>query len=143
MIKYTLKCSDGHKFESWFQNSDAFDKLDASGQLSCAVCGGGGVEKTLMAPKVNVPAKTADVLPSLDAPMSKAEEAMQELRAQVEANSEDVGERFVDEVRAMHYGDAPERSVFGEAKQSEAAKLLSEGIPVAPLPWSRQKPKAN
>ncbi len=142
MIKYSLKCADGHQFESWFQNSEAYDKLVNAGQLACAVCGSGKIEKSLMAPRVNLPAQK-DVEAPLSAPMSPAEDAMKKLREHVEANSENVGEKFVDEVRAMHYGDAPERSVIGEAKTSEAVELMSEGIPVAPLPWSAQKPKAN
>jgi len=97
-----------------------------------------------MAPRVNVPRKTATPsAPSLNGPMSEAEAAMKQLRDHVEATSENVGARFADEVRAMHYGDAPERSIFGEAKGSEAKELIDEGIPVAPLPWSAQKPKAN
>lgn len=143
MIKYTLKCGDGHRFESWFQNSGAYDKLQSAGQLSCAVCGGADVEKAIMAPRVNVPAKNEAPPPSLKKPMSDVEAAMKQLREHVEANSENVGDKFVDEVRAMHYGDAPERSIRGEALGSEAKELIAEGIPVAPLPWTSQKPKVN
>lgn len=144
MIKFTLKCGDGHQFESWFQNSSAYEKLHSAGQLSCAICGGAGIEKAIMAPRVNVPKKVdAPAEPSLKAPMSEAEAAVKQLRDHIEANSEDVGDRFADEVRAIHYGDAPERSIFGEALGSDAKELIDEGIPVAPLPWSSQKPKAN
>ena len=143
MIKYTLKCGDGHQFESWFQSSDAYTKLIKAGQLNCAVCGSDKIEKSLMSPRVNVPAKGEDAAPSLRKPMSEMEAAVQKFREHVEANSEDVGEKFVDEVRAMHYGDAPERSVIGEAKTSDAKELISEGIPVAPLPWTSPKNKAN
>lgn len=144
MIKFTLKCENGHQFESWFQNSDAYAKLQTAGQLTCAVCGTASVEKAIMAPRVNVPKNTAaPAEPSLKAPMSDAETAIKQLRDHIEANSEDVGDRFADEVRAMHYGDAPERSIFGEALGSDAKELIDEGIPVAPLPWSSQKPKTN
>jgi len=144
MIKFTLKCADGHQFESWFQNSGAYDKLQQAGQLGCAICGGNSVEKAIMAPRVNVPSKAkAKPAPSLEGPMSEAEAAMKQLRAHIEATSEDVGDKFADEVRAIHYGDAPERSIFGEARGSDAKELIDEGIPVAPLPWSSQKPKAN
>jgi len=144
MIKYSLKCEDGHQFESWFQNSDAYEKLKASGQLACAVCGNNDVEKAIMAPRVNLAEiKPAAPEPSLQEPMSQVEAAMKQLRDHIEANSENVGDKFADEVRAIHYGDAPERSIFGEALGSDAKELISEGIPVAPLPWSAQKTKAN
>ena len=144
MIKFTLKCGDGHQFESWFQNSDAYEKLQKAGQLACAVCGSDGVEKAIMAPRVNVPSKTAPKqAPSLSDPMSGAEVALKQLRDHIESTSENVGEHFVDEVRAIHYGDAPERAIRGEALGSDAKALIEEGIPVAPLPWSGPKPKVN
>ena len=150
MIKYTLKCADGHQFESWFQNSEAYEKLRLAGQLACAVCGHLDVEKAIMAPRVNLPSKSKSEISaplaestSLQSPMSPAEEAMKQLRDHVEATSENVGDKFVDEVRAIHYGDAPERSIFGEAKGRDAKALWDEGIPVAPLPWSSNKTKVN
>jgi len=100
-----------------------------------------------MAPRVNVdpaPVQTPpEPAPNLSEPMSQAETAIKKLREHIETTSENVGENFAQEVRAMHYGDAPERAIFGEAKNSDAKELMDEGIPVAPLPWSSSKPKAN
>ncbi len=141
MIKYALKCSEGHQFDSWFQNSEAYNKLLDAGQLACAVCGKTDVSKAIMAPRVSATETPATKGADLSAPMSPAEVAMRDLKAHVEKTSENVGERFSDEVRAMHYGDAPERSVYGEAKLSDAKALWSEGIPVAPLPWASTKAK--
>jgi len=72
---------------------------------------------------------------SLRDPANDQEAALAALRAEVEAKSEYVGMNFVAEARAMHEGDAPERSIYGEAKPEEAIKLLEEGVPVAPLPF--------
>lgn len=148
MIRYSLKCSAGHGFDSWFQNADAFAALQAAGQLACPVCGATTVEKSLMAPMVR-PARTAEaraaegrtppapntVAPSLREPLSELEAAIAALRQEIEANSDYVGMNFAAEARKMHQGEAPERAIHGEAKPEEARKLIEEGLPVAPLPF--------
>lgn len=143
MIKFTLKCADDHRFESWFQNSEAFEKLQKAGMITCGVCGQGGVEKAIMSPRVKSSDKTANEVPEaenpLSAPLSQAEQALRDLRTKIEANSEDVGENFATEARAMYHGESPSRSIIGAARPAEAKELLDEGIPVAPLPWNTQK----
>lgn len=148
MIRYTLSCGKGHGFESWFQSADAFEALAGAGQLACPVCGDTAVEKGLMAPAVT-PTRKAEAAkaatrdkPELTAPASELEQALAEMRRRVEANSEYVGMNFVSEARAMHEGDAPERSIYGEARPEEARKLLEDGVPVAPLPFLPSR-KAN
>lgn len=145
MIRYSLHCGKGHGFDSWFQNADAFDALSRAGQLACPVCGDAAVEKGLMAPAVS-PARKAEAAqtgkPGLTAPASELEEALAEMRRRVEASSEYVGMNFVAEARAMHEGEAPERSIYGEARPEEARKLLEDGVPVAPLPFLPSR-KAN
>ncbi|WGI21103.1 DUF1178 family protein [Amylibacter sp. IMCC11727] len=143
MISYTLKCEHDHTFDSWFQSAEAFDKLLAAGMVTCSVCGALGVEKAVMAPRVR-PARNA-ASPSerpLSAPASPAEQALAEMRKAIEANSEDVGDNFAKEARKIHDGDAPERSIIGQAKLEDAKALIEDGIPVAPLPWG-QKKRAN
>ncbi|MDK3073299.1 DUF1178 family protein [Sedimentitalea sp. JM2-8] len=132
MIQYALKCAEGHSFDSWFQSAEAFDKLSASGMISCAVCGGGKVEKAIMAPRVSAPREARGPLTQ---PASPAEQALAELRRRIEKTSDYVGADFVTEARAMHEGEAPERSIHGEARLDEARKLLEDGVPVAPLPF--------
>ena len=140
MIQYTLKCDDDHQFDSWFQSAEAFDKLQAAGMVSCALCGSTKVTKAIMSPRVR-PARKAQATtgepsaPTLSAPTSAAEQAIADLKKQVEENSDYVGGNFVKEARAMHDGDAPERSIYGEAKPEDAKALIEEGIPVAPLPF--------
>lgn len=130
MIRYSLRCKDGHEFDGWFRSSAAFDTLRAACQVTCAVCGGSEVEKSLMAPSV-----APDKPERLNAPRNKAERALSELRKEIEANSDYVGLSFAAEARAMHEGRAPERPIHGEARPDEARKLLEDGIPVAPLPF--------
>jgi len=145
MIRYTLKCADGHSFESWFQSADAFDTLAAKGLVCCAICGGGDVAKALMAPRVAVqdapaaplaePAPDAVAARPLSEPGHPAEAMLRAMRAHLAQNSTYVGGRFAAEARAMHLGDTEERMIHGEAKPHEARALIEEGIPIAPLPF--------
>lgn len=131
MIKYTLICDQDHRFDSWFQSGAAFDALAKAGHLACTVCGSSDVNRALMAPAV--PAKSNAV--DLKQPMSDAEAALEKLRKDVEANSDDVGLSFAQEARKMHDGEAPERAIHGTAKIEDAKKLIEDGVPVAPLPF--------
>lgn len=138
MIRYSLKCRDGHEFESWFQNAAAYDALAASGQVECPVCGVRDVTKTLMAPAVAVKSDAVTAPPArpdLSTPANPLEEAMTALRRQIEEKSEYVGMNFATEARRIHQGDAPERAIYGEARPEEAKRLIEDGVPVAPLPF--------
>lgn len=152
MIQFSLKCAEGHRFDSWFQSASAFEKLQGAGMVSCAICGSGNVEKALMAPRVRPARKAADAAPpptpateggpkaaaapgALTQPASPTEQHLAELRRKIEQNSDYVGMNFAKEARAMHDGTAPERAIYGEARPEEARKLLEDGIPVAPLPF--------
>ncbi|MGY9047354.1 hypothetical protein P775_21995 [Puniceibacterium antarcticum] len=133
MIQYSLRCESDHRFDSWFQSADAFEKLQKSRLISCAVCGSISVEKAIMAPRVNHATSKAER--PLSAAKSPAEQAMAEFRKHIEANSDYVGSDFVREARAIHDGDAPDRPIWGEARDDEAKKLIEDGVPVAPLPF--------
>jgi hypothetical protein len=137
MIRYNLKCGAGHGFDSWFKDAQGFAALQAASQVACPVCGSVEVEKELMAPAVRPARKTAAAAPrpDLTSPASELEEKLAALRRQVEENSEYVGMNFAAEARAIHAGDAPERSIHGEAKPDEARAMIEEGLPVAPLPF--------
>ncbi len=136
MIRYNLRCENGHEFDSWFRSSDGFETMRAAGQVGCAICGNAKVEKALMAPAV--PAER----PSLTAPQSDIETALDRLRQHVEQNSDYVGLSFADEARAMHEGRSPTRAIHGEARPDEARALVEDGVPVMPLPF-RPRQKAN
>lgn len=136
MIQYTLKCDQGHKTDSWFQSASAYDVLERSGHLSCAQCGSSNISKALMAPRVNaVSVPDEPVTQVLNNPANDVEKAIAELRSQVEAHSDYVGDQFVSEARAMHLGDKPERSIYGEAPLEQAKALIEDGVPLMPLPF--------
>ncbi|MEO0999046.1 MAG: DUF1178 family protein, partial [Pseudomonadota bacterium] len=131
-----------HRFESWFQNSAAFDTLEAAGQLACPVCGDGRISKAVMAPRIGKAEDEAAPTPAekpLSAPPHPAEAAMRAMRAWVEKNSDDVGREFAAEARRIHAGEAEDRAIRGQARPAEAKALLEDGIPVAPLPWPSRK----
>lgn len=122
MIRYALKCREGHAFESWFQSAAAFETLARAGHVTCAVCGGAEVSKALMAPRVA-------------AEPEAREGAIAQMRKHVEENATYVGGKFAQEARAMHEGTSPETSIYGEASAAEARALLEDGVPVLPLPF--------
>jgi len=133
MISYSLKCDNDHTFDSWFASADAFDKLSGADMVSCNICGSTKVQKAIMAPRVST-GKAAETNP-LMAPDDHTARAIQEMRKKIEANSDYVGKNFAAEARKMHLGDAPERSIYGEAKPEEAKSLIEDGINVVPLPF--------
>lgn len=144
MIRYSLKCDSGHSFDGWFASAAAFDTLQATGMVACSLCGSVSVDKALMAPAAvtaETRAETREGRPDrtpAERPLAAPhpmEEALAAMRRAVEENSDYVGMDFAAEARAMHDGDAPERSIYGEARPDEARALLEDGIPVMPLPF--------
>ena len=137
MIHYDLKCEKNHIFSSWFNCVDAFDKLEKSNLLSCAVCGSSNVHRAIMAPKVSRsnPKESSPLIGEA----SSAEQKMLEIRKKLEAEAENVGENFADEARAMHDGYTPMRSIYGEAKIKDAQDLIEDGVPVIPMPWKKRR----
>lgn len=136
MISYQLKCSTGHEFEAWFPSSGSYDEQRASGDVSCPMCGDLEVMKAPMAP--NVASRKDSVRTSHEV---RAEEVAQEIvdaaykmREHVEANCDDVGKQFAEEARRIHYGEAEERGIYGEATTEETQSLDEEGIEVFRMP---------
>lgn len=139
MIRYALRCDQDHDFESWFQSAEAFDTLMSGTLVECPICSSTKVFKALMAPKVQGTKKSKKVEVAAVEEKKAQEIALAELRKQVEDNSEYVGMNFASEARAIHSGDSPERSIYGEAKPTEAKALIEEGVPVAPLPFAPKR----
>jgi hypothetical protein len=155
VIIYNLRCARGHAFEGWFGSIAAFDEQQAGGKLLCPLCNSKKVTKAPMAPalgrsvgekrtrRANLPApvpaapsQAATPVPVPKGPeeLRKMRQFMTGLRKYVEQNAEYVGPKFPDEARKIHYGEADERHIYGEATLDEAADLVEEGIDVAPLP---------
>ncbi len=130
MIRYQLVCPKDHGFEGWFKDSAAYDKQAKKGLLVCPTCSSKKIKKAPMAPAISKKAELAEA-----ASQAKAmREWVTNIRKDVEKNAEYVGERFPDEARAIHYGDAKERQIYGEATLADAKDLIEEGIPVTPIP---------
>ena len=143
MIKYALVCGKGHQFESWFADSAAFDKQVKRKLVNCPECNSTKVEKAIMAPRLSNSAKHADApaSPPATAPVAmmsphelEFRKKLKELRDHVTKNAENVGVKFPDEARKMHYGEIEQRSIYGEASLQEAKDLHDEGIEFHPLP---------
>jgi hypothetical protein len=132
MIQYALRCGSGHRFDAWFKSADAFDRQADQGLLSCPQCGSSEIEKALMAPAV---AKTLD--PSPVGPVTERARMvamMRALKSKIEAEADYVGAEFAEEARRIHYGEAEERGIYGEASRDEVVELIDEGIEIMPLP---------
>lgn len=133
MILFKLRCAAEHEFEAWFRDGATYERQAARGQITCPDCGDTAIEKAPMAPRVKRSAKAAEA----KAPPSPAQlrRLLQELRRHVEANCDYVGERFAEEARRIHRGEAAERGIYGEASEEESQALADEGIEVARIPW--------
>lgn len=138
MIKYRLICNESHEFEGWFRGSAEFDAQESCGQLSCPVCGSTAVSRAVMAPNISTRRGGVSTLPTRPAPGPDRQReifaALRKLRAEVEARSTYVGDRFAEEARKIHQGEADDRMVHGEATVDEVRALNDEGIPVMPIP---------
>ena len=145
MIKYTLRCADEHRFEGWFSSMADYDEQAERGLLSCPVCGSTEVCKALMAPAVRTGrAKDAARDTAREAVLAKVREEVtakaRKVRDYVHANFENAGRDFPEEARKIHYGEAEERPIYGEASPKEARELAEEGVGIAPLPDPDQGP---
>jgi hypothetical protein len=130
MILFDLRCADGHEFEAWFRDSAAYDAQAAAGEIGCPICGDHRVEKALMAPALA--SKASKVDPEQAAHAIKAWRKVQQ---HIEQNFDHVGQRFAEEARKIHHGEAEKRSIYGEATSTEAKELKDEGIQVGQIPW--------
>jgi hypothetical protein len=143
-----LQCRYGHAFEGWFASQDDYESQRERGLLTCPVCNDAEVSKKLSAPRLNLgrsPEPVADAAkPQSTSVAALASQAMpalpQELQAamlkmvrHVMANTEDVGPQFAEEARKIHYGEADNRNIRGQASREETEALLDEGIDILPL----------
>lgn len=116
--------------------------LAGKGLVACAICGDNDVTKAIMAPNLSRKGDAGKDAPTLTEPSNPAEQALKDMRENLEKNSTYVGGKFADEARKIHLGDAPERQIHGEAKPEEAKALIEDGVPILPIPFL-PKSKAN
>lgn len=139
MIVYQLRCDSDHAFEAWFRDSAAFDRQRKARKVDCPVCGSSKVEKAPMAPHL-AKARNGEAAsdPAKDS-TARFIEAARQIREHVERNCDYVGERFAEEARRIHYGEADQRGIYGEASDKEASELKDEGVAFSRIPWPTGK----
>ena len=154
MIHYSLVCERRHDFEIWFKNSADYDKQTKRGLVTCPTCGSAKVEKAIMAPSLGHGSRKGVTAPEPQAAPTEAPAVaeskmpvamvsrqerefrakLKELRDHLTKNADNVGGKFPEEARKMHYGEIEHRSIYGEASPQEAKELLDEGVELHPLP---------
>ncbi len=133
MIKYNLICKCGENFESWFSSSKEFDFLSKKKLLKCIYCESSNVQKTLMAPSLNRKSNKVLKKSKLEKDIKKQ---ITNFRKYIEKNFKNVGERFTQEARNIHYDKKKSQGIYGKATPEETSELLEEGIEVTTIPWS-------
>ena len=134
MIKYILKCKNNHEFESWFSDSEEFDKLDKKNLLECIYCSSKKISKSIMAPMVSVEKREVN-LPKIDKTMIQEKKKLTQLRNYIEKNFEYVGKDFSKKVREIYYDKKNNKSIYGTTTDQERQDLEEEGIDLISVPW--------
>ncbi|WP_298923078.1 DUF1178 family protein [uncultured Ramlibacter sp.] len=129
-----LQCAHGHGFEGWFGSEDDFQSQLQRGLVECPMCGDTAVTKLLSAPRLNLGAGKQEPAQQVAAlPDAALQAAWMKMAREVIAQTEDVGERFAEEARRIHYGEVQERGIRGQASREQTEALLDEGIAVMPM----------
>lgn len=142
MIKYSLICDKEHEFEGWFGSSDDYDKQLKHGFVDCPQCGSTKISKAIMAPRVSGTKKSRNEMQAQINTMATVAPQMpqevitkiREIKKHIEKTSENVGDKFAEEARKIHYGEAEARGIYGKASVDEAISLVEEGVSVVPIP---------
>ena len=134
MIHLSLRCEHDHSFDGWFRNSEDFEKQRKRGLVGCPSCGSSSVEKALMAPSVSTGRKKEKMALAMDATQKKAMAELKALTEKMRENADYVGDKFAEEARKIHFGEADQRGIYGEATAEEAKSLAEDGVEFMPLP---------
>ena len=134
MIRFSLTCQNDHSFDGWFRNSDDFDKQKKRGLIGCPQCGSTRVEKALMAPAVSTGRKRETMALAMDAQQKEAIAQLKALSKKMRENADYVGDKFAEEARKIHFGEADPRGIYGEATPEETKGLVEDGVAFMPIP---------
>lgn len=132
MIHFSLLCPSDHAFDGWFKSSDAYEAQRLRGLVTCPVCNATEVRKALMAPALASSERIAVAAGHPDHARLRA--ALRALRDKVVSEADDVGDRFAEEARKIHFEDAPARQIYGQATREDVSSLIEDGIEILPLP---------
>ncbi|HEX7006980.1 MAG TPA: DUF1178 family protein [Alphaproteobacteria bacterium] len=133
MISFNLSCKRGHVFQAWFKDSKTYDRQRARREVACPECGNTTIEKAPMAPRLLK--SRGDKAERAAARKAALINQLRELRRHVEATCDNVGDKFAEEARKIHYGETDPRGIYGDATPEEARELAEEGIPFGAIPW--------
>jgi hypothetical protein len=142
MIVFNLICGNDHRFEGWYASTAEFERQQQATLLNCPLCGSTEINKGLHAPYINSgnsqqPRERESPVPEAPAQYVNRSDDLVRLVEHLIANTEDVGDRFPEEARKIHYQESPERKIRGQASADEVEELREEGIEVVAVPVPR------
>ena len=135
MIKYNLKCSNGHEFKSWFSDSNEFDKLKKKKLLECIYCSSKKIQKSIMAPMISGGKLKEDSMNLLNEKLSSKKNELLQIRKYIEKNFEFVGDKFSQKVREVYYNRETRKTIYGTTTPEERDELAEEGFDLLSIPW--------
>jgi|TARA_B100001063_G_scaffold185136_1_gene174862 hypothetical protein len=135
MIKYLLKCNNDHEFESWFSNSEEFERLNKRKLLECIFCLSKKIKKSIMAPMIFNTKNTEKKFDIIDKDCKDRKNKLLQIRKFIEKNFDYVGEDFSKKVREVHYDKKNNKAIYGTTSIEERKELAEEGIDLFSIPW--------
>jgi hypothetical protein len=135
MIKYNLKCKNDHEFESWFSNSEEFDKLNKKNLLECIYCSSKNITKSIMAPMISNLNTKEDKANISSTELKNEKKNLLQLRKYIENNFDYVGKDFSKKVREVYYDKKDNKAIYGTTTPEEKEELFEEGIDLLTIPW--------
>jgi len=135
MIKYNLKCENDHEFESWFSNSNEFEKLNRRKLLECIYCNSKKIKKSIMSPMVSAVRDKNSKYKKMQKILKNDRKSLIEIRKYIEKNFEYVGENFSKKVREIYYDKKSKKTIYGKTTLKERKELAEEGIDLLSIPW--------
>jgi hypothetical protein len=135
MIKYNLKCHNEHEFESWFSNSQEFDKLNNKKLLECIYCSSKKINKSIMAPMISNLKNNNEQIKLINKDFNNEKNKLIQLRKYIEKNFDYVGKDFSKKVREVYYDNKTKKAIYGTTTPEEREELADEGIDLLSIPW--------
>ena len=134
MIKYNLKCQNNHEFESWFSNSEEFDKLNKKKLLECIYCTSKKINKSIMSPMISSKINKKKI-ELVNKKFENEKNKLLQLKKYIEKNFDYVGKDFSKKVREVYYDKKSKRGIYGKTTSEEREELAEEGIDLLSIPW--------
>ncbi len=139
MIKYNLKCKNNHEFESWFSDSNEFEKLKKKKLLECIYCNSTEINKSIMSPMISVVNSSENELSKISSQVKKEKKKLLKIRKYIEKNFEFVGDKFTKEVREIYYDKKRKKTIYGTTTAKDREELANEGIEILSVPWIKKE----